>query len=420
MQEEDRASRGAKPSLETAGPLAFEALRESLAAVVASVPGTAGRPVDLARAFGLDRKLAWKLSNLITGDGPDGAARYVPGEQGLRLFMDAARRRGAASALLRKCEQASATYRNLIRAHAGDRDSLDVLVNGLRGQPDDATEPAIIDLATRRSAYRAGAAIWGVRARAQYRAEFLKVSDKAVHLLDAMTVRGMVNVQRMRPGARWTLFRGGWVTDTSAQSSTVPLRRPIDPGSMSSSGVPLLGKYCSPAEPGVVRKAAPGSLGAAFADDVLEPGPVGPAGEVTVVTADRVERAVPRWASQSGQLGQVATRVRTPVEWLVMDIYCQRDVIDLRRASAEVLNDIDGTDVAPETMARLPCEVETEWFPRQCSSWELKEASHYGPMVRDVLTKVGWDPEAFELLRVRVQYPVIPSAVIVKFNLPSI
>lgn len=415
---QSKTSTKASPCLEDEGPKAFEALRASLAAVVSSVPGAAGRPVDLARTFGLDRKLAWKLGNVITGEGPDGSARYVPGTAGVKIFVDAARKKGVAAALLKRCERASETYRKLIRNHAGDRESLDVLVSALTPRTA-KTQGQEIDLGTRRSAFRTSAAIWGVRAKVQYRAEFLRVSRTDSSRLDAMTMRGMAALQRMRPGERWTLFRGGWVQDTSRPAAKTAIRRPVDAEAMRRTGVPILPQFCQPPYPRVSRVPAPGALGTGFADDILEPGPVGQAGEVTVVSSDRVDNAAPRWSGLGGgKTGMIATRVRTPVELLLMDIYIERGIFNLANAKAEVLSDIDGTEAAPEEMRRLPCAVEVEQLPTHSNRWELREVAGYGQMITSIFSRVDWNPADFELLRVRVQYPVIPSAVMVTFELP--
>ncbi len=43
----------------------------------------------------------------------------------------------------------------------------------------------------------------------------------------------------------------------------------------------------------------------------------------------------------------------------------------------------------------------------------------YGEMAAYVFDRLGWDAEQFEVFRCRVEYPVMHSAVVVRFPLPE-
>jgi len=89
-------------------------------------------------------------------------------------------------------------------------------------------------------------------------------------------------------------------------------RRALDAHAFEQTGVPLLSDFCVPTFPDIRRVCGPGTDNT-FADDILSPGPIGPAGRVSVVTADAVDRAAQRFGAHADSIGQVATRIRTPV-----------------------------------------------------------------------------------------------------------
>jgi hypothetical protein len=47
------------------------------------------------------------------------------------------------------------------------------------------------------------------------------------------------------------------------------------------------------------------------------------------------------------------------------------------------------------------------------------EVPRYGEMARYVFDKLGWDGEGFRVYRVLMQYPPIPTAVVMKHDLPE-
>lgn len=413
---------GGPSGIERDGPRILSDLRASLAAVVASVPGAGGRPVDLAETFGIDRKLAWKISNVISGSGPDPITRYVPGPSGITLFLEAAARLGVKRAARARVEDAASQFRALIREHAGDRGSLDVLLTGLGD--DAATGPVEIDLATRRAAFRCASAIWGARARLQFRTEIFRISRHDPARFDSATIRGMVGLQHMRAGHPWTLFRGGWVDDDGsprpASSAGPAQRRPVDPEPFRRTGVPLLPEFCSPKHPPISRVPAAGSKGAGLADDVLEPGPVGSAGEVTVVTADTLARIAPRFHTPKDPLGHVPTMASTPSQLLVSDIIVERGALDLHQATAAVLGDLNGLNAAPGLIPRLPCPLEMRVLTAPGrSEWSLREFACYSAVVDRVLRALGWADAEYDVLRVRVEFPILPSALLISLPLPK-
>lgn len=417
-----RASKTDVPSgIERDGPRILRDLRAGLAAVVASVPGAGGRPVDLAETFAIDRKLAWKISNVISGRGPDPITRYVPGESGIALFLDAAARLGVKRATRARVEEAAVQFRALIREHAGDRGSLDVLFSGLGD--DAATGPGEIDLATRRAAFRCAAAIWGARARLQFRTEIFRISRHDPARFDSATIRGMVGLQRMRARQPWTLFRGGWVGDDGQPRDPVNAgpkqRRPVDPEPFRRTGVPLLPEFCSPRHPAITRVPAKVGTGAVLADDVLEPGPLGSAGEVTVVTADTIACVAPRFRTPQDPLGHVPTMASTPAQVLVSDIIVQRGALNLGEATAAVLGDLNGLNAAPGLMPRLPCPLEMSVLAGTGrADWSLREFACYSAVIERVLISLGWDDVEYDVLRVRVEFPVLPSALLISLPLP--
>src|SRR5262245_56898508 len=104
------------------------ALRGSLSAVVEALPEYPRRAPDLVRILGLERNLAWKLFRLIHERDVFVAARFVPGAASIEAFVAAARGTGVPGALLEGVRHAAAHHEKVVRMHAGDRASADIML----------------------------------------------------------------------------------------------------------------------------------------------------------------------------------------------------------------------------------------------------------------------------------------------------
>src|SRR5690606_4321322 len=127
--------------------------------------------------------------------------------------------------------EADRVLRAFVEQHAGDRRSFEtMLASGGRDERIEAEE--------RRAYYRAGSAVWGVRARVQFLMLALRPSEKTDGMLDAVQISGLIDFERLRPDVPWIIRRLRAASDTGKGLSFE--REPLDPEGKTGPTVPLL------------------------------------------------------------------------------------------------------------------------------------------------------------------------------------
>ena len=135
-------------------------VKGSLSEVIAGIPTLSfKRATDLAVGLGIDSKLAWKISRFVDGTDPFAAARFIPGPSAMKIFLRAAARRHAPPGVISAAEKAFASFRQLVRAHAGNRKYFDMMVAAHA-----TADRGSSDLEHRRLTFEGNSFVWGVQA----------------------------------------------------------------------------------------------------------------------------------------------------------------------------------------------------------------------------------------------------------------
>src|SRR5215471_507782 len=74
---------------------ALQGVRGGLIELYGAVGADPTAPQDVARRYGLNRNLTWKLSRVINASGPFASLNHLPGYQGLELAIGAFESAGA-------------------------------------------------------------------------------------------------------------------------------------------------------------------------------------------------------------------------------------------------------------------------------------------------------------------------------------
>lgn len=389
-------------------------LRAALARWAAAIPPgvTLDRPTDLADLLNLKPKLAWQLWRVINAQDAVEAHGHLPGPAGLRIALEAAARRGVSADHRESVEQAFERVRQLTDQHAGDRHALATMLGSRGGS---AAQRSAEEL--RRMAFAGNSAIWGVRVRVQLMLSILH-PGKSNDLVDAAAVRGVFDLQRLRPSLPWVIARIGCYS--TAEQRKQRRREPITP--VGSSGVPLLREFCSPAMP----ELTPIAISETLADIELAESAVGEEGAVTCVFGE-VFRNLPRYrepepasGAESGERGSITPVLFTPTEIYIHDLLVHPGAEPLPPWRVSVYGDARGEGFT-QTRARnrIPLDVAAEPLGRGRDGLAAPYLPRYAELVGHVHEQLGWDPDDFTAHRIRINYPLVPSMVAVDFDLPE-
>ena len=385
---------------------ALEGLRAAVAGVLDQAIGPRCRPRDLVRAFDLHQTLAWKLTRVAYGGDLYDDARFVPGESGFERFLRGAADRAPRDAIDR-VRAARRRFEQTMLVHAGDRESRDVLLQGLAGTPhQDPTS-------YRRAGYRCNSFVWGVQTRVRIQAHIVHRAAQPGRI-DIAQIRGFVGVRRLNPSSPLVLAHRVLLTGTGASSVSM---EPIDE---LHNGVPLLRPFCSESLPRIVKqRGTEGEETLQFDEGIA----IGEKSAVTCFTGEVWRAGASMYATEEDQSARHGVRIRAPIGLLVHDLVVERGLFGANLAPdllvVSELSDVPWYRQPRDGLALLDVPERVVRLPDGIASAAMVGVPRYDEILTYACDKLGFDPAGFDVYRVRMQYPIIPTAVAIQFQLPK-
>lgn len=392
--------------------LILKELRERLAAVLKpGVHGTEPGATEWGRALSIDTKLAWKLTHLMDPEGDLEALQFVPGRQAFDQILTAAERLGASRDDSEAARLTFERYETTVRRHAGSRKAFDVLVTS---QEPKGTSRAEVNL--RRASVEANASLLGVRAAAQVAVYGFAPSANG-DAIDLLGVRKIESIERMRPNVNWRIARSfttaedGTPIDGGPQPLVTPpvLTERSTARARSLSGLPVVPEFSSSPLPDLRRvETSPSTV-----EFELCGGEIGASARFDLTTAEIFRPAEMRYEDDEGKRRtRVFAGVRVPCDLVYVDLIVHRDLFLETRPNVEVVSTIHtGMALEYREPDQLPIEPEFLELGRGLSKIEDRERSRHAELVRWSLHQAGWDANEFDVYRMRLPYPPLPSAV---------
>jgi len=404
-QDADNSNRG---RLEVEIAATLSGVRDAFGEVVRSIPGPTERPYEIAKTLGLHKTLAWKLAKIVDAPDPVSVYQRIPGRSAVEKILDAAGAQGVDAAALDRVRAALRTLDAFIAEHAGDRDAFEIMLAGL--SPIGSAER---DLMYRKAGFRATSHVWGVDARTLLRTVIVHPGARE-RWLDAAVIFGCIDLRRLHMDRSWLLNR--WrPTDDRGEALSVA-REPID--DVENGYAPILGGFCTESRPRIHRVVR-GDL--AVEDEILA-GPVGRKGTATYVLGEVVRNVMPSYRDESNEVVAQNLEVRTPCRHVVFDHLVPAGLFGRVEPRLHVHGEIAGRPMYSTLRLnrdRLAVCEQVEYVGRGSSVLPTPEVPHYDEMVAHVCDRVGWDLESFDVYRLRMEYPYVPSMISYDYPLPE-
>jgi hypothetical protein len=363
-------------------------LRIALADLLAGVGADPARPLGMARHLGLDKSLSWKISKVITEENPFEAIAHLPGRSGLSILLRLLERAGAAAPAIDEVRIAVEGFERLVEAHAGDRDTLEIMLAGLTD--------AAPDEAHRKLAYIGSSAALGVQARVQLAAHIVAPSERS-DLLDLAVISGLVGFRRLRRGVPWTI--------ACIQPHAGPRGQPPEPLDPAAPGAaPLLTEYCSSPLPGL--RVARGNHGSFELAD----GPLGSTAATTCITGYLRRTAIPRFPARAGAPTEHAAALTTPADVGIHDLL----IHDSLRCSPAVRL----FSQLPGGLTRTPLPIGDALLDLGSPPYLVTpELPRYHQLLESACARLGHPLADFHAYRLRLRYPPIPALSVFSYDL---
>jgi hypothetical protein len=394
----------------------LDRVREAFAAVIDALPRASGKASEVARILKIDRKLAWKFWRVVNSPDSFAIVSHLPGAPGVEIFLNAARDHGVAPATISSAQAAFAALEKLITAHAGDRASFEMMVKAFAVDPLEQQE-----LAHRKASFAGNSFTWGVQARTQVVAIILAPSQMPGKI-DTTWVGGLIDLRRLRPKVAWVVARTGFFADDGQTQPSITPEMTLQQREEAAAGyrIPLLTEFCSSPQPEFrTRLTEHGQV-----EIELVEGPVGEQAAITCLfCADPYRGVGARAASPGDAPVQLNAHVRTPSTMLVFDVLAPPDLFGPIVCSAAVYSEVHRevrSAATRDERYRLPIHLAVQHLGRSPGATALRtpHVPNYPQMIRHICQRYGWNADDFEVHRLLMPYPVVPSAVVVSFDLP--
>jgi hypothetical protein len=387
------------------------ALRESFAQILDALPGPADRATDVQKTLGIDRKLGWKVARFVQDADPFAAARHVPGKAALEIFLRAAHDRGVSDALIEPARLAASEFEELARDHAGDRESLDMMLAGLADTDRNATE-----LNHRRLAFRGNSFICGVQARTQLTSLYVSPAASDPHKLDVVGVTGFVQLRRVRPDAPIIISRNRAGDDDCNARPTDHIES-LDPDVEPGAPLALISEFCSRPLPQAREIREQG-----FVHLQIDGAGIGNHGAATYFTGVVYRGLLPRYADANNRYGESVAHVHTPARVLVHDMIVRRDTYGEIDPVVVCYAEHSGGAPYPargRECGVVPMRTTVDRLGRGASCMRSSDVPRYPRLAQFVFNRMGWDDQAFDVHRARIEFAAVPTSVVMRFDLPD-
>jgi hypothetical protein len=364
---------------------------------------------SICRVIGLNKNLAWRFSKLIQADDPCVALAQLPGGGGLKIFFKSLQRAGSSPELLQAGRAAVEEYERLIEVHSGDRATLEMMGSEL--SPFGRQER---DEYHRKMLFQGASYVWGVQTRVMLKIGIVGPGHED-GLLEFASLSGLIDFRRLRSDVSWVVASRRSTNDDGSDMSPAA-SEPLDPRCAGAEHAPLMTDFCSQPLPELRRVVNP--TGATF--ELIE-GPVGNTGARTCVVGT-IQRRIPYYRTPENTFGENSARCDTPAELMIVDLLIH-ERFEFAIPPRVTLNSELGAAIPypgrGRDQNRLPLFETMKDFGAGAAPLVTPEVRQYRKMVQAMFDRTGWNPGEFRNFRIKVAYPVCPSALVMQYDLPA-
>lgn len=392
---------------------AIHSLRGSLIELFASVRADPSVPQDVARRFGLNKNLTWKVSKIVAAADGISAIPHIPGTAGLDILLTTFASQGAPAPLIAAVRASAESFQRVVEQHAGDRAHLDLMLDSM-GLLDGTPRLE----ASRELAFRGNSGIWGVQARARVTVGFVAPNRADPSQVVTALVGGLVGFRRLRPEVSWPLFRFISYRDDGSIDARRPLdftplfggtNRPNDPAL-------LLREFCSAQLPEIRSRA----FGPHHVDLLLPKGPVGNTASFDAFFG-HIAGPAARYRDDANECGEFSSTVSLPVETLLFDVIVHRDLVmnppDVIVYGRHTLSPDDPAARDEEDI--LPLSQHCEELIGQPPVVATPVFARHSELVRRVCERLEFPLSEFRGYRLQLPHPPMGSTVVLRWPLES-
>ncbi|MFG0284048.1 MAG: hypothetical protein ACF8R7_06460 [Phycisphaerales bacterium JB039] len=379
-------------------------LKAAMIDLYASVGADPSRPQDTSRRLRLNKTLTWNLARLMQAPSGIEAIPHLPGTASIEKLLEATERKGASRQVIERVRAAARRCEEMIETHAGDRATLDLIIDGLAGRNGRALE------VSRKHAFLGNSGIYGAQARTRLMSCLLAPNAAEPDQLDMVMLSGYAGLRRLRPQVRLPIFRIRQWSGEGQQVGSAGGWEPLEPGSAGG----LLGDFTSAEAPEIEAVRADGGV-----DYILQPGQVGNRGAIDVYQAEALRAGASRWRIGSDTTGEFGLTLMVPAETLIIDLVAHEDVAYALHTRTIVRAHTFTQQGLGEESTILPINQPAVELPGSPPAVATPLVPRYVEMEQRMFERMGWDAADFRAVRLDMKYPPLGATIVLQFDLPE-
>lgn len=372
-------------------------------AIIEAVCGLDARAKDVSTQFGIHAKLGWQIWN-VAHTSPLNAYKFLPNRHGLLVWRQAAVARGVPLELFDRLDELSEAVQTVVQKHAGNDEMFEMLLDSQLGEDQEEAE-----VKWRRQAFLGNTFSFGARARLNLSTGILFPIEDG-QAFSMVRLHGLVDLVRTRSGVRWpfaslVVEHGEGVPSDLERTPLIPTDEP--------NAVPILPDFCSHPLPGIQRVVE----GLRIRDELL-PATVGLTGASTIMTGEIVHRIGPTSGFEEGEVAYFGSGMRTPSEVYLADHIVHKSLFPDAKRELCLYSELISSTARGENDQM---EVAEKLIPLGSGLHRVRTADmpNYLNLLHFAFRCIGFDPNDFNVYRIRLRYPPIPASAMVKHDLPT-
>lgn len=354
------------------------------------------RPVQLQKLLELDSRLSWLIHKVATERDVMVAGPFVPSRISMEKFGAAAARVGVPKGQVEAVMGAYRRFEEMVELHAGERASFNALASAARGV---SQEWQANDLQNRRTIFRCLSAVMGYQARTRLSSCVVSRTKEGYEIV---IVSAFVGLRMLRPRNR-VRVQGSRILNSSGRERGAS-REPL--GASEKIGGYLLEEFCSRPLPrmemftGEEVASGDGERYRGVETYLINP-EIGNQGVVTVVFGEIYR--TPKFPIK------LSSTIGTPTEVLVNDVFLEPGLLGYGAPSGSVFLGEDVPNDRARDVVALDGEFELEVLGKGPERAATSDVPRYPEMVRAVGARLGRDLGQYDLVRLRLEYPLYHS-----------
>lgn len=343
----------------------------------------------MQNTFEVATSLAWQVFRASRSESLPEVARLVPLPDAMNIFLAAAEKKHFATSLLQRVRIAYDHFQHFVHTHAGTRSAFHAMIASLSENESEDTE-----LKARRSATRANAELWGLRASLVYRCLIITGTPEEAHGASVI-LQGTRKLQALKPNRTLPVCRRKVTVTLDADG----VDRELIP-----MGTSILCEFSSDPLPEVTTQ-----IKGDFAHDYTTLQHVGKTAEVDLFVSTRMPSVLDPDERQFG----LTSMIRIPADHFVADLLLPQGLMDMNTAkyrSSGCLEDVSAAENG-EARFHMHASRDGEYVGNDIDALHDSVFPRCPELMRFVLRELGASKVTFDIFRCHVKFPLLHSCI---------